>query len=277
MRTRSARGRAAVAAVLSVVLSAALVSCGDGGDRDEAGGLPATQPSTQTPSAEPTAPVPPSPASPEPTSVPFVATAADQLAGYFAGAARVDARLREVARVVNRSVTVDGASFDAATVAALAAADPAAIAGILPAGMPPDLLRAVLLVHSDLLSRHAAFRWVEAGQLPPQQVQQLVECLPNGGPAARRFAGDLTAARALAASTPEVPGTPASSRAAGELAVRLASLHLGSTGCGACGQGGAAETLPTLVWDTGTTGRIGETGFTARPSGASWDVAFDVC
>lgn len=274
MRNQGARGRAAVATVLSAVLSAGLVACGDGGDRDEAVGMPTTRPSTPVPSATTTTTQ--SPAPEQTTSVPFAATAADQLAGYFAGAERVDGRLREVARVVNRSVTGDGASFDAATVAALAAADPAAIEALLPAGLPPDLLRAVLLVHSDLASRHAAFRWVGSGHLPPQQVQQLVECLPNGGPAARRFAGDLEAARTLAARTPEVPDTPASSRAAGELAVRLAALQLANTGCGACG-GAIAETLPMVVWDTDTTGRIGETGFTARPAGGSWDVAFDSC
>jgi hypothetical protein len=73
-----------------------------------------------------------------------------------------------------------------------------------------------------------------------------------------------------------VSGTTASSRQAGELAVRLAELHPANPGCGACG-GAVAETLPTIMWDNDTTGRIGMTGFTARPADGSWDVAFDAC
>src|SRR5687768_14818467 len=123
MTLRGMPGRAVVGAALSALLVSGLVACGDGSDGAGATARPATPTPTASSGTRTT---------PPPASVPFVPTAAEQLAGYFAAAERIDVRLRAVARVVNASVTAEGAAFDAETVALLRDADPTALEALIP-------------------------------------------------------------------------------------------------------------------------------------------------
>jgi len=152
-----------------------------------------------------------------------------------------------------------------------AAVNVARVAQQIPAGMPSELLRRVLLVYSDLDSRSLAFRRVYENTEPSIPVtsfagKDLLSCLGNGAPAAARFAGDLALARSLALASRSFRVMPAHSAAAAEVAVRVAVIDGANGGCESCG-GAISTILWPVVWHTRpgpgvthATGTIGSTG-----------------
>jgi hypothetical protein len=214
-------------------------------------------------------------------------SAADDLAAYFAAAQRTSDALAAAARKINGGVAPDRLSFDQATVDAVAAADPTPAAALIPAGLPPELLRAVLVVQSELVSRFAAMRFVYVGTYPTHQPEadQALECLANGAHPAARFATDLATAHSKAAALPPVTPVPPDSRAAAELAIRLADIGLRNHGCMNCGGFVVTEPAP-IVWspqpsflgDRPWDGTIGGVRFRATyTAGSGWNVELNAC
>ncbi len=148
--------------------------------------------------------------------------------------------------------------FTPATIAAVRGIELAPVASALPAGLPTEMLREVLVVYGDLASRHGAFNGVRvygsSGRELPiggPEAQSVLRGLRNGAPAAARFNGDLAAARALAQRTPRVTIAAPDSRAALELALRLQSLSLRNH-CSEDFGGYAPTSLEPIVWQPGT-------------------------
>jgi hypothetical protein len=235
--------------------------------------------------------VPPTVASSRPATSPPATTvarptAARALHRFFAAAVRVDRRLHAAAILINGGVGSTSVHFPQATIDAIEAADPAASAATIPAGMRPDLLRAVVLVQSDLASRWYAFQPIREGLYGPPAYERgrVLACLANGAPAARRFRADLATARTLARSLPPVAVAPRDSRAAAEVAIRLAFIDKADGGCDSCG-GYLATDPPQIVWRhianafgrpwDGTVGRIlFRAGYRA---GTGWAVVLNAC
>jgi hypothetical protein len=213
-------------------------------------------------------------------------SAADQLAGLFAGASRMDARLRGAAELINGGVRRDVIVLDPATVAAVGAIEPRTLVRAIPGGADGALLRSVLLVYSDLVSRKRAMsRVVQYSDLSPlprtgSEAKDLITCLGNGHAAATRFSADLAAARALAARSAPVAVVAPGSRRAAELAVRVQFVWLANAGCDACGGVVLTELLP-LVWTGGPGdyhGTLDGVEFRADyAKGTGWTVNFNAC
>ena len=216
---------------------------------------------------------------PSPSATP---TGAQQLTGFFSAVARIDTQLRSAAALVNGEIHADGAAFSAATVAAIEAIEPAHVVREIPGGLPPELLRRVLLVYSDLVARRLALRGVEhAGPAPDASLLGWVlECLASGGVAADRFTQDLAEARAAAASVPAVPSVAPDSQAAAEVAIRAEDVLSGAGACGSC-FGTAQTTLDPLVWEGSGTdwhGTVGGVPFRASYAvGTGWVVSGEWC
>lgn len=264
-----------ILAVLLLVLLMAPASCAR-----HRGTVRGTGP-TPTPTASPSS-APTTPAGGQGGGGAVGSSAAGQLAGFFTGAQRVDGQLRHLAVLVNNGIGTTTITLDPATVREAEAIDAVALTDTLPPGLDNDrsLLRSVLLVYSELVSRQMAFVRVAGyrgdGRLARSTAEAagLIRCLGNGGPAAARFAADLAAAKALAASSPALAVLPASSRAAADLAVRASYIHLANRGCDTCG-GRIYPSLATVVWMTPTqdpTGRIDGTIQTV-PFGVTYDAA----
>ena len=105
----------------------------------------------------------PAPATPSPTLTPAPtrsttpgASEADQLAGFFAAAEAADGQLKHAATLVNEGVGKKSLNFSPEALAAVKALDMSPVARAIPAGLPPELLRRVLLTYSDLVSRTLA-------------------------------------------------------------------------------------------------------------------------
>lgn len=175
-------------------------------------------------------------------------TAADDLAPFFRAARLVDARLKAAATLVNANIGANGIN-DQATLEAIRALNPDEAATAVPTGLPPDLLLAVLIVQSDLSSRSAAFSGGIGvhGDFHDQGIQAATDCLKNGDQAARNFAAELASAEDLARASSPIVAVAPDSKAAGELAVRLADLRLRNYGCAACG-GAVITELAPLNW-----------------------------
>jgi len=148
--------------------------------------------------------------------------------------------------------------FTPATIAAVRGIELAPVASALPAGLPTEMLREVLVVYGDLASRTDAFNAVRvygsSGRALPiggPEAQSVLRGLRNGAPAAARFNGDLAAARALAQQTPPVTVAAPDSRAALELALRLQSISLRNS-CSEEFGGYAPTSLETIVWQPST-------------------------
>lgn len=234
------------AAVMTAILAAGLAGCGSTVAPGAGGG--ASSPAAAT--------TPPAPAITSPGQAPTQphASAASQLAGFLAAAGLADAQLRHAAALVNEGIGASSMSFSPATLAAVKALDPAPVARAIPAGLPPELLRRVVLAYSDLESRTASLRGIlqsgyASGRLPisSQDGSYIQRCLGNGAPAAARFAADLAAVRSLAEATPPVTVAAPDSRAAAEVAVQITFINVGNSGCDSCG-GGVLTTLPRIVW-----------------------------
>ncbi len=183
------------------------------------------------------------------STTPRVPTAADDLVAYFDAAKATSHALSAAATKINEGVGRDRLSFDQTTVDAVAAADPGPAAKLIPAGLDPGLLRAVLLTQSELTSRYFAMRRVRAGTFPTNEFEakDVLLCLGLGAKPAARFAADLASAKALALSLPPMTKVAADSRPAAELAIRLQDISLRNSGCDSCG-GTVVTELAPITW-----------------------------
>ena len=154
----------------------------------------------------------------------------------------------------------------------------------IPAGLEPELLRAVLLVESELVSRTFAMRNYGSVSNPVSEVEP---CLHNGADAAARYPADVAALRTLADASPPVAVAAPDSRAAEELAVRLGWINELNTGCDSCGGYVATDLHEVTLYDTPTfnpvadrpvDGLIDDVGFWASfDADAGWKIQFAAC
>lgn len=238
---------------LLVVGAASFAWLGDGDGSDDA--APADEaPTTVEPSTAPTSE--PGTQGPETTAPPAEQpNAGDVLAPFLSAAATMDEQLHAAADAINGA----GPPWEAVTetvAGTVRAADPALVAATIPAGLPDDLLQAVILVYSDLASRRAAMQsFAYAGTLYDTE-DALLTGLGNGHAAATRFDSDLAAARSLAASTPPVTVAPRDSREAAEVLLLVQYVDKANAGCDS--RGGAVVTeLPAITWESDSGGTIG--------------------
>lgn len=280
--------RAVWCAMVTFLLAASVAACG--GSRGTGPPAPAASPSSGTSAGTPR-PAPTSaattpgttPDGPSATGSPGrlrPTSAAAGLASFFTEVERSDLRIRTAAGLINGDVGATGAiEFRPETLAAMRAAwPPAAVARAVPAGLPPALLRSVLLVYSDLAARAAAVAMTghETGR-----VDQL-SCLARGAAPAVRFRDDVAALRAQADAAPAFAAVPPDSRAAAEIQLRTAYIDGFNAGCG----GHVFTELTPIVWQTRTLpggeppvdGTIGAASFRAgyKP-GSGWHVTILAC
>jgi len=196
----------------------------------------------------------PEPASPGPS-------AADDLAGFFAAAERVDQRLRDAAEQFNATVGPDTVRVDEALRQSVSSLHVSDAAAAIPAGLPPDLLLEVLIVQDGLTTRASALRGA-VEEIDAGRMEAALGCLENGGAEAERFDADVAAAKALAGSSAPIVVAAPDSRAAGELALRLSVIQGLNGGCGACGDAASPVELVTITWyddptiDPGSSGTV---------------------
>jgi hypothetical protein len=277
------------AAVVLAVAAAALAA----GCTGRAGSPAGTADPPRGPASGPvsTAPIPP-PRKELPRLWPPVdpaPTAADSLAAFFAAARADDARIRAAARAVNREIGPTSVHFSRATVNAVEASTPDRTARALPVGMNADLLLATLIVYKDLATRSSALNPsldfidvdVTRSRTDPYVVRFL-DGLRRGSLIARAYPADLAAARAVAAANPPITPARPRSRAASELAIRIAMVKLGN-GCNG-GNPPVLRYLVPIVWTTTTTanGRSdgsfgGITFHVAYTARSGWTVGLDAC
>jgi hypothetical protein len=208
---------------------------------------------------------------------------------FFAAAERVDASLRAAAKQVNAGITSERLTFDVATRKAVDGADPRGIELLVPAGLDPAAMKAAFAVYGDLVFRYAAMQPVatqSAAEPPGDQYDYIIKCLGNGTAPAKRFVGDLSAARASAAAATPPPSVAADTRATAEVAIRGRFYELAAMGCANCG-GGGPPAYPAVHW--GTTvgqdwpippdGTVGDgVNFTAKyVPGGGWKVELLAC
>jgi hypothetical protein len=289
---RFARSVAVVAAAAGV--SGVLAAC--------SAGAPATSLRSLSSSpalfSSPAAGVPSSamPATPPATGLPSspTASALSQLAAYLAAADNADIHIKQASVLVNQQIGESAIHFTAAEVAAVKGLFwyTTAAGKAIPGGLPPELLRRVLLSYSDLESRGAAFRFLPfynppGGSLPVTSAdgRAILQDLKHGAPAEARFATDLAAVRDLASTTPPVVQVAANSHATAEIAVRVARINSANTGCDSSG-GWLATTLLPVIWQSGTfpgtkdrtDGTIDSIPFTATyQAGGGWNVMIWTC
>jgi len=253
-----------------VVLAVAVAGCGSA-----TSSAPSTRPVPVPPAATSTTSAAPATTRPVPSAL-------DGLGPFFDAASAVDARLRAAATAVNARITGATVTLDQATTDAIDAADPAVVRATVPAGLPSDLERAVLIVYNDLVSRHSAFRGVLRSD-----AQYALDCLRNGAAPAARFEADVAAARRLAAATPPVATPAPDSRPAEELAVRFAWIDEVNNGCASCGGMVIRDLVPITVYGAPTVpplytsafdGEIDGVYFTAGYTpGSGWAVRLNAC
>ncbi len=281
------RPRPARVIVLAVALAALLApaaACRDSGTPSAGGTVPGTPaPATSTApaatgtptgaasSSRPTSPAPTSPSRTSGSTRP-AATAAADLAAYARAARRVDDLLHNAATKINGGITSTEIRVDAATSQAVREADPGLAAAAIPPGMNSALLRATLLVQSDLIVRRAAFNRFSYGGVFPRDQEPgsgMLGCLANGAKGAARFDADLAALESLAARSAPVRVAAADSQAAAEIAVRVRQLMLAHNGCAGCGRTIQPELVP-MTWSrvpvhgSRAEGVIGAIGFEAE-------------
>ena len=210
------------------------------------------------------------------------ANALADLGPFLANARLVDELLATAARLVNAGIGTTRVTFDARTVAAVRAADPAPVLAAIPAGAGAALLRSVLTVYSDLESRHKAMTYVRIGTFDRDgaDAKEILRCLGNGHAAAARFRADLRAVETTAAASAKLRPAARTSRAAAELAVRAADIRLRNSGCGECG-GYVATSLAAVRWDARSAARYAGTitgvPFVATYDRVGWTVRLNAC
>lgn len=266
MRARARR--ALQGAGLTAVISLGLAACGQATAPTPKGG---TTPASWRPAPSSTR-----------ATTPPVPSAAGQLAAFTAAAEQADSRLHHAAALVNSDIGATSMRFTPATLAAIGDLDNAPVARAIPAGLPTELLREVLVVYGDLASRAGAFGGVRvygsSGRALPiggQDAKEVLRGLRNGAPAAARFNADLAAARTIA---------PPDSRAAAELALWLNSIDLRNT-CSYTFGGWAPTSLEPVVWQPGADqhsghyeGTISGIRFQANyTAGHGWEININAC
>ena len=265
------------AAGMIAVIALTLTSCGRATTPASGGG---------------TAPAPSRPAQASThATAPATPSATTQLAAFFAAAACADSQLRHAAALINGDIGAQSIRFTPATIAAVRGIDLAPAAAALPAGLPAEMLREVLAVYGDLASRRGAFGGVDiygfsdhALPIGGRDARSVLRGLRNGAPAAARFNGDLTAARALAQRTPPVTVAAPDSRAALELALRLDVITRRNT-CSMMFGGYAPTSLAPIVWQRGAgqnarhnEGLVGGARFTADYTARhGWKIVIYAC
>jgi hypothetical protein len=290
------RARApAVVLVLAASLAGLVGACGGGtGPQPDPVGSTSNQPpAIDTGSAQPSIPATPAPQQRPPVkpAPPANATpsAAEDLAPFFAAARSSDTRIRAAAAAINHAgVGRSAIHFDPSIRDVIKAAVPDQAAAAIPAGLNPGLLRAVLLVHSELVARSAAFNGVYEFTYEPVPVTDrrsvdMLNAFAAGSAIARRYPGDLAALRALAMASPRVRAARPDSRQAAELALHIALIKGANNGCG--GNGGALYTaLQPIVWKTIMTGygrfdgTIAGIRFTVKYlPGVGWKAELNAC
>jgi hypothetical protein len=194
------------------------------------------------------------PSVPGPTPTTAAGTAAADLAAFFSAVAATDTDIRAAAAGINGGIHTDRVVVEPAVADAIGRAERGlqVLGSAIPAGLDPELRDAVLLVTSDQHWRWAAVRcW--AGPLtgtfprPGDDADRLIGCLGDGSVPAARFAGDVSAARALAAARPPLSPVAPDSREIGELLVRLNAIAKLNAGCDSNG-GYRMSTPLTLTW-----------------------------
>jgi hypothetical protein len=274
-------GAVAGAVVLAIVAALVVANIGD----DDGGTRTAAPPdrTTETTGAATTT----TPTTEAETTTTVGPSAADGLEPFFSAATSLDAQLHDAAEAINGAgppwPEVPDSVVDAVTTA-----DIVPVGRSIPAGLPPDLLRASVLVYSDLVSRRAAMQgFAYAGPVDYEPAELLLG-LANGHAAAERFDGDLAAARSLAAATPPFEPAPLDARETAEVLLLVYYVDGANLGCGS--RGGIVLTeLPPIVWATevvpdGTPtgsvrdGSIGAVDFSAdlQPDG-TWKVQLWAC
>jgi hypothetical protein len=249
----SHKRRIGVASIMAAAFVLVLTACGGHTIEPVSGGAPAGSsppatsgaPGTTSPSGQPSA------------------SAADQLAGFFSAAQAADARLHHAATLVNADIGVKTMRFHRSTLAAAHAIGATAAAHAIPGGMPPELLRQVLLVYSDLAARQFAFNRLPMPSSASRSVpvtgsegREIVRCLGNGAPAAARFDADLAALRAYADTLAPLTVAAPDSRAAADVAVRVHNINGQNSCCGSCG-GAVFTSLAKVVWHRSTQSYFG--------------------
>jgi hypothetical protein len=272
-------------AVLATALALSACSAGDTGDTGTAG-----PPAGAAPANAPQDVVDKAAQRAVPKADPATGASSTELAAYFAAAERADANLRRAATLINGGMARDRLRIRPETVAAIEAAAPKALQATIPAGMPPELMRSVLLTYSELASRYYAMRHVlDAGDprrevvVPRSQtvsptLAEIVDGLRNGAASAARFDRDLAAAKSLARRH-ALTGAGPRSRAAAELSVRLQHIVI-SNGCCVSTGGEIFTRLAPLDWTGGQdrrswTGHVGGVGFRADWTGRGWNVRLE--
>jgi hypothetical protein len=266
---------------LAVVLSVGIVGCA-GAPRTVTATPTTTSPTTATAGSTPapTRTLTPS-ATPTPTPT---ASALGDLAGFVDAAREVDTKLHAATRLINASVRTDAVVVDERTAAAVKAIDTDMVAAAIPAGMPAELMRQVLTVYSELVSRTRALtyfgyagtssRLSPAGETALAEGEHLVQCLANGSPAAYRFEADLAAVGTTAGAMAPLQAVDEASLVAAELEALLTEIELRNGGCGSCG-GYVATTLSSIIWDDAAPGATTRTGSVVSPlDGAESGIAF---
>jgi hypothetical protein len=261
----------ALAAVAGIVLAlGTFVLVRDDGDDATTTAAPTAQPAPSTTSPPAT--------TVEPTTTEGVQpSAADTLAPFFAAAETMDQQLRDAAAAINGA----GPPWDTVSeelASTVSAADIDAVTATIPAGLPHELLDAVMRPYSELSSRSAAMKSFSYTRTPDEpQERDLVAELANGHEAAQRFDGDLAAARTLAASLPPVTPAAYDSRETAELLVILDMVNKGNFGCDSRG-GAIFDDIPTVTWTSDTGGYIGDSDFTATPGpNGKWEAYINAC
>lgn len=229
------------------------------------------------------------------TVSPSARSAADDLAGFFSAVEVTDRDLRAAADAVNAGIGADTVTFTRSTIDAIGRAEPSAVAEAIPAGLPPVVERAVLLVYSDLVSRYASLSGgscVYEGTRPRSELDP--RCFTQGHTAAVRMSGDVAAARSAAESAPPVVAPAPDTRAAVEVRIREALIDVANRGCDSAGGYLATELIavrwsaePSALPDTPEMEPLsGEvvveggagTGFWADYSpGSGWTVRLNAC
>lgn len=256
-----------------------IAACGQATSPGPGGGTPA--PSSRSAAGSTGATVPPASQAP---------SAARQLAAFVAAAEHADGQLRRAAVLVNGDIGTSSMRFTPAPLTAIRDLDYAPAAGAVPAGLPTELLREVLVVYGDLASRSGAFGGVLRCGAPGRDLpiggrdaKEVLRGLHNGAPAAGRFSADLAAVRTLASQTPPVTIASPDSRAAAELALRLSSIHLRNT-CSYLFGGWAPTSLATVIWQPSTEqhsghyeGTISGIRFQANYTEHTWKIIIYAC
>src|SRR5262245_59351251 len=222
---------------------------------------------------------------PTPTPTTTQPSALEDLAAFLSAAATLNGQLHDAAAAIN-AAGPPWTDVGPEVAHLVNAADLTPVARAIPAGLPPDLLRSVVLVYSDLAARRASMTGIEYNPPSPGSGtlmttdEVLLSELRNGHATAARFDSDHAATRALAAATPPIAAIPADSRLVAEKLLLIRDVDKDNF-CDV--RGGAVFTeLPQIVWgpvswNPDADGTIGGIDFTAEFGVGNWRVDIIAC